>query len=252
VSFWHQIGVFFTAASNWSGQDGIPQRLWLQVQLSAAVIAVAAVLGVGVGFLLGHLGRGAFVAVNAANAARAVPSLALLTLLAITPAIALRWNGFLASFLTLAVLGIPPILTNAYVGMREVDRDLIEAARGSGMSGWQSFRRVELRLALPLAVAGIRTAAVEVVATGTLAAYISYNDLGGFIISGFDTNNTVETFSGAIVVAVLAMATDLLLAAVYRFATPTALRRSGARVNEQSRGVVGARRAAVRASLQRG
>ncbi|HWD25327.1 MAG TPA: ABC transporter permease subunit, partial [Acidimicrobiales bacterium] len=224
VTFWHQIGVFFTTESNWTGQDGIPQRLWLQVQLSAAVIAVAALVGVGVGFLLGHFGRGAVVAVNAANAARAVPSLALLTLLAITPAIGLAWNGFLASFITLAALGIPPVLTNAYVGMREVDREVIEAARASGMTGWQSFRRVEGRLAVPLAVAGIRTAAVEVVATGTLAAYISYNDLGGFIISGFDTNNTVETFSGAIVVAVLAMATDLLLAAAYRFATPPALR----------------------------
>ena len=121
--------------------------------------------------VLGHTGRGGLVAVNAANAARAVPTLALLTLLAIIPAISLRWGGFLAAFLALVILAIPPILTNTYVGIREVDTDVREAASAMGLTG-QVLRRVELPLAIPVLMAGVRTASIEVVATSTLAAYV--------------------------------------------------------------------------------
>ena len=142
------------------------------------MIVTALVLGGGLGVVLGHTGRGGLVAVNAANAFRAVPTLALLTLLAIQPSISLKWNGFLAAWIALTMLAIPPILTNTYVGMREVDADVRDAAKAMGLTGLQVLRGVEAPLAIPFVMAGVRTASIEVVATSTLAAYVSYSDLG--------------------------------------------------------------------------
>jgi osmoprotectant transport system permease protein len=198
-----------------------------QLELSAAVVFAAVLVGVSVGAVLGHSGRGGFVVVNAGNAARAVPSLALLTLLVIQPSISLTAHGFLASFLALFALAVPPILTNAYVGVRGVDPELRSAARGIGMTASQVLRRVEAPLALPLVMAGVRTAAVEVVATATLAAYVSYVDLGTYIFAGLATQNHVETFAGGMLVAILALLTDGALAIVQRALTPAGLRRSG-------------------------
>lgn len=224
LGIWH----WFTTSANWSGPDGITQRAVAQIELSTLVIAAAIVIGVGIGFALGHSGRGGFIAVNSANAARAVPSLALLTLLVTWPVISFKGGGFLASFLALIALAIPPILTNAYVAMREVDADIIEAAKAVGMSSWQRFIRVEVPLAAPLAIAGVQTAAVEVVATSTLAAYVSYNDLGVFIFAGLDTNDSVESFSGALLIAILAGGTDLIFLSLYRFIMPISARRARA------------------------
>ena len=134
---------------------------------------------------------------NEANAFRAVPTLALLTLLAIQPAISLKWNGFLAAWIALTALAIPPILTNTYVGMREVDADVRDAAKAMGLTGGQVLRTVEAPLALPFVMAGVRTASIEVVATSTLAAYVSYTDLGTYVIAGLNTNGSVVAFSGA-------------------------------------------------------
>jgi osmoprotectant transport system permease protein len=216
---------WLTTSSNWTGPTGIPELIWRQVLLSLAVVVGAIVIGGGIGLVLGHTGRGGLVAVNAANAARAIPSLALLTLFAIVPAISLKWNGFLAAFLALVILAIPPILTNTYVGMREVDADVTDAAKAMGLTGGQILRRVELPLAIPFLMAGIRTASIEVVATSTLAAYVSYTDLGTPIISGLNTNDTVEAFAGAILVAVLAGLVAGALGVVQRLLTPLPLRR---------------------------
>ena len=223
---------FLSQVAHWlSANAGGPNGIWVrslnQIELSAAVVVAAVAVGAGLGLVLGHSGRGGFVAVNAANAARAVPSLALLTLLAIQPAIALKGHGFLASFLALFALAVPPILTNAYVGVRDVDPAARSAARAMGMTGAQVLRTVEAPLALPLIMAGIRTAAVEVVATATLAAFVSFNDLGTFIFAGLNTQDHVETFAGGLLVAVLALGTDLVLAAIQRAVTPVGLRRSG-------------------------
>ena len=225
MHFLSQVGHFLV--HNWGGADGIWVRSLNQLELSAAVVVAAVLVGVGVGAVLGHTGRGGFVVVNAGNAARAVPSLALLTLLVIQPSISLTANGFLASFLALFALAVPPILTNAYVGVREVDPDVRSAARGMGMTATQILWRVEAPLALPLVMAGVRTAAVEVVATATLAAFVSYVDLGTYIFAGLNTQNHVETFSGALLVAILAFLTDTVLALVQLAVTPAGLRRSG-------------------------
>ena len=225
MHFLSQVGHFI--AHHWGGSDGVWIRSLNQLELSGAVLLAAVVVGVGIGAALGHSGRGGFVVVNAGNAARAVPSLALLILLVLQPSISLRGKGFLAAFLALLALAVPPILTNAYVGVREVDPDVRAAARGMGMTATQVLWRVEAPLALPLVMAGVRTAAVEVVATATLAAFVSYIDLGSYIFAGLATQNHVETFAGGLLVAVLALVTDTVLAGVQWAVTPAGLRRSG-------------------------
>ncbi|HZU79340.1 MAG TPA: ABC transporter permease [Acidimicrobiales bacterium] len=231
MAFLSHVAHWLTTAANWHGPDGIVQRLVHQVEISAAVVAAAAVIGIGLGLVLGHVGRGNIVAINVANALRAVPSLALLTLFAIAPAIGLRGGGFLAAFLALVPLALPPILTNTYSAVRAVDPDVRDAGVGMGMTGRQVVLRVEAPLALPLVMAGLRTAAVEVVATATLAAYVSFNDLGGYIFAGLSQRNSVETFAGALLVAVVAGAADLLLAGAQLALTPKGLRAPRSRLH---------------------
>jgi osmoprotectant transport system permease protein len=227
MHFLSQVFDWFTTSSNWTGSDGVPELFWRQLELSLAVVATALALGGGLGVILGHTGRGGLVAVNAANAFRAVPTLALLTLLAIQPSISLKWNGFLASWLALTALAIPPILTNTYVGMTEVDADVRDAAKAMGLTGGQVLRRVEAPLAVPFVMAGVRTASIEVVATSTLAAYVSYSDLGTYVITGLNTNNSVIAFSGAILVAIMAGLVAAALGLLTRALTPLPMRRQG-------------------------
>jgi osmoprotectant transport system permease protein len=228
------VAAWFATSAHWNGPSGVPELLWRQTELSVAVVVGAIVIGGGIGLVFGHTGRGGLVAVNAANAARAVPSLALLTLFAIIPWISLRGGGFVAAFLALVVLAIPPILTNTYVGMREVDADVRDAARAMGLTGGEMLRSVELPLAAPFVMAGIRTAAIEVVATSTLAAYVSYSDLGTPVIAGLNTNDTVEAFAGALLVALLAGVVAVVLGVVQRVVTPEPQR-------SRRRGLIGAR-----------
>jgi osmoprotectant transport system permease protein len=227
VSFLAEVFDWLTSSANWTGSQGIPLLFWHQLTLSVAVVVTAIVLGGGLGVILGHTGRGGLVAVNAANAFRAVPTLALLTLLAIQPSISLKWGGFLAAWLALTALAIPPILTNTYVGMREVDADVREAATAMGLTGSQVLGRVEAPLALPFVMAGVRTASIEVVATSTLAAYVSYTDLGTYVITGLNTNDSVVAFSGALLVAVMAGLVAAGLTLLGRLFTPRPLRGHG-------------------------
>jgi osmoprotectant transport system permease protein len=238
MGFFAHVFGWFTTASNWTGSQGILLLFWHQLVLSVFVVLTAVALGGGLGVVLGHTGRGGLVAVNAANAFRAVPTLALLTILAIQPAISLKpdsvfgstnWSGFLASWIALTALAIPPILTNTYVGMREVDADVRDAAKGMGLTGGQVLRTVEAPLALPFVMAGVRTASIEVVATSTLAAYVSYTDLGTYVITGLNTQNSVIAFSGALLVAAMAGMAALVLGIVTRVLTPPPLRRHRAR-----------------------
>jgi osmoprotectant transport system permease protein len=224
MHFFESVFHWFTTSANWTGPNGILQLFYNQAKLSAAVVVGALIVGGGLGVILGHTGRGGLVAVNAANAFRAVPTLALLTLLAIQPDISLTWSGFLASWIALFILAVPPILTNTYVGMRNVDGDVRDAARAMGLSGTQVLGRVEAPLALPFIMAGVRTASIEVVATSTLAAYVSYSDLGTFVISGLNGQDNVEAFGGAILVAVLAAMVAVALGLVQRWLTPLPMR----------------------------
>ncbi|HEU4398803.1 MAG TPA: ABC transporter permease [Actinomycetota bacterium] len=191
------------------------QRILEHVQLSVISLVIAMLVALPVALVLGHTGRGGFLAINAANVGRALPSLALI-------AIALPFLGLndRSTIFALVLLGIPPILTNTYVAVREVDRDIIEAARGMGMSGAEIVRGVELPLAAPVMMSGIRTAAVQIVATATLAAVIAGGGLGRFIVDGFATRNNASVVTGAVAVALLTILTELGLGAVERAVTP--------------------------------
>ena len=135
--------------------------------------------------------------------------------------------GAIPPYLALVALGVPPIVTNAYTGIRQVDPDVIEAARGMGMTGGRILRRVELPMAVPLIMAGIRTAAVQVVATATLAAEVAWGGLGRYIVDGLAQHDTVQLFAGAVLIAVLSMLTELVLGGTQRLVTPAGIRRAG-------------------------
>lgn len=224
---------WFTAAEHWRGDFGVPHRLAEHALMSVAAVAAAVVIGLPVGIWLGHRGRGGAVAINLANVGRAVPSLAILALA--QQAIGLSgWPGFGArpAFVALVALAVPPLVTNAYVGMRGVDRDVVEAARGMGMTGTELLRRVELPIALPLIMAGVRTAAVQVVATATLAAVTAWGGLGRFIVDGFGQQDNAQIVAGALLVGLMALVTELTLAGVQRAVVSDGLRAETIRVDE--------------------
>jgi osmoprotectant transport system permease protein len=212
---------WLTDAAHWSGPEGVPHRLVEHLAVSGSAVGLACLIALPVAFLLGHTGRGGGAAVNLSNASRAVPTFALLVLLAATPV----GFGNRATVVALTVFAVPPLLTNAYIGVRDVDREVVEAARGMGMTGGQLLRRVELPLALPLVAAGIRTVAVQVVATATLAAYVGGGGLGRFIADGFGRADTAMTAAGGVLVALLALVVELVLAFVQRRVTPGPARR---------------------------
>jgi osmoprotectant transport system permease protein len=209
-------------ADHWAGTDGIPHRLAEHLWVSGAAVGVACLVALPIALLLGHTGRGGSAAVNVSNASRAVPTFALLVLLAATPV----GFGNRATVVALTLFAIPPLLTNAYVGVRDVDGQVREAARGMGMTGWQLLRRVELPLALPLIAAGVRTAAVQVVATATLAAYVGGGGLGRLIADGFGRADPAMTAAGGVLVAALALVVEVSLAGLQRAVTPGPHRRA--------------------------
>ncbi len=216
---------------NWTRRDGILDLLVEHLRISALAVLAAMVVALPVGMLLGHTGRGGGFTVALSNVSRAVPTLALLTVFAVTPI----GFGPTATTIALAVFAAPPILSNTYVGFRGVDPDIREAARGMGMSGPQLFWRVELPLALPLVMAGVRTAAVQVVATATLAALVAWGGLGRFIVDGFAQRDDVQVFAGALLVALLAIVTELAVAGVQRLVVPAGLRTRPTRVKDTAR-----------------
>jgi osmoprotectant transport system permease protein len=220
VDFLGDVAQWLTDGEQWRGSDGIPHLLRNHLQVSAASVLIAILVAVPVGLALGHLHRGGAVAVNVANIGRALPTFALLVLavqvFGISSPRALAWTGSAATFVALLLLAVPPILTNTYVGMAEVDPELVDAARGMGMRPRQVLTGVELPVALPLVFAGVRTAALNVVATATLAAYTGFETLGTPIIVGIKVRDNPRVFAGALLVAVLAILTEVSLAALQR------------------------------------
>jgi osmoprotectant transport system permease protein len=203
-------------SEHWSGSNGIPARLLEHVTVSGLSVLIAAALALPLAFWLGHTGRGGTLVVGLSNASRAVPTFAVLVILVATPV----GFGDRATVVALVLFAVPPILTNAYVGVRDVDVDARQAAVGMGMSGMQLLREVEVPLALPLVAAGIRTASVQVVATATLAAYVGGGGLGRFVADGFGRGDPAMTAAGGVLVAALALVTELVLGAVQKRVTP--------------------------------
>ncbi len=219
MSFFSYAWNWIKQPQQWHGSGGIPVRILEQLGYTGLALLVAALIAVPLGILIGHTGRGAVLVVNVANAWRAIPTLGLLVLLAI-------WLGFsvLAWLVPLVVLGIPPILVNVYEGVAGVDPELKDAARGMGMTPWQQMRKVEVPVAMPLIVLGLRTGAIFVVATATIAAYIGLGGLGRYIIDGLAVSNYGEVAGGALFVVLLALAVQALFVGVRRVAVPAGLR----------------------------
>ncbi len=232
MHFLREVGQWFL--DNWSGDTGILHRLTEHVEISMLSVALAALVALPIGLWIGHTKRGAFVVVSVANLGRAIPSFAILALaLPFTIRLGLGL-GLWPTVIALFLLGIPPILTNAYTGVANVDGDVLEAARGMGMTARQVLTRIEFPLAVPLILAGLRTAAVQIVATATLAALVAWGGLGRFIVDGFAVSDDVRIFAGAVLVAGLAIVTEVAFGILERVLTPRTT--SGTRRRRSSEG----------------
>jgi osmoprotectant transport system permease protein len=191
---------WLTSSEQWSGDDGIPARLLEHIWYSALGVVVAALIAFPVGLLIGHTGRGSLAANSMSNFWRALPTLGVVILVFRIEPLSI-WPVLVA----LIVIAIPPILLNTEVGIRSIDPAVRDAARGMGMTGWQALWRVEVPLAMPLILAGLRSATGQVIATATIAAYVGLGGLGRYIIDGYSVRDIGEVTGGAVVVAVLAL-----------------------------------------------
>ncbi|MGH9113480.1 MAG: ABC transporter permease [Acidimicrobiales bacterium] len=211
---------YLTSDAAWSGNRGLPALTWAHVKLSALSVVVAAAIAIPPAVVLGHVRRGALLAVSVVNIGRAVPTFAIVVL--IFP-FSLRWGfslGFWPTFIALVLLGIPPMFTNTYTGVRDVPPDALEAARGMGMEAGEIIRKVEVPVAWPLIITGLRISAVQVVATATLGALVGYRNLGTPIVQGFTQTDKGPLLAAAIVVTLLALLTDWMFALAERRLAP--------------------------------
>ena len=195
----------------WTGGSGLLARIGEHAGYTVFALAVAALIALPIGLLIGHTNRGAFLALNIANAARALPSTGLLIFLALAIAI-----GVLPALVALVVLGVPPILANTYAGIRNVDPDVVDAAVGMGMTGREVLWKVEVPNALPLVFSGLRAATLQIVSTATIAAVVALGGLGRPLLDNLALRNYPEALTAALLVAALAVAFDLFFAVVTR------------------------------------
>jgi osmoprotectant transport system permease protein len=217
---------WFADPQNWTGPAGIPNRLAEHVLISAASLAIAFGIAFPVGLFIGHSGRFANAAINSANLWRALPSLAVIAIVlpitaALDPQAGFRVYPTVAAMI---VLGVPPILVNTYAGIRNVDRDVLDAGRGQGMTDRELLTRVEIPLAVPVIVTGIRSSAVQIVATATLGAIFGFGALGRYLVDGIAQRDLGQVLGGVILVAGLVLVTDVIFAAIQRGLTPAPLR----------------------------
>jgi osmoprotectant transport system permease protein len=233
---------YLTDGSNWSGSTGIAAFLGQQLLLTVAALVLAMAIGLPPALYLGHRHRGGTIAVNVSNVGRAVPVFAVLLVLALGPVGSGQFGPFgragLATLIALVLFALPPIITNAYVGVTEVDPGVVEAARGMGMSDRAIFGTVELPLAVPVLMTGIRLALVQVWATATIAALVAGPGLGRIITRGFANHRTYEVVAGAVLVAVGALVLEAVMVLVQRYADPMRRARS---VTKSSPTTVGGR-----------
>ncbi|MEX5302000.1 ABC transporter permease [Kocuria sabuli] len=210
---------WLTDPENWSGAAGIPARLLEHLTYSGLTLAVALAVAVPLGLWVGHTGRGSGLVVGLAGALRALPTLGLLTLFTL-----LLGLGLVPPIIALVLLAIPPILSGAYAGIANVSPALKDAGAAMGMTGWQVLARVELPNALPVILGGIRNAALQVVATVTVVAYINLGGLGRYLIDGLAVRDYSRMLGSVVLVAVLALAVDAVLALAQRLSTSPGLR----------------------------
>jgi osmoprotectant transport system permease protein len=206
---------------NWTGSQGVLALTADHLRVTFLAVLLGALVALPAGVWLGHARRGGTLGVVVANTTRALPTLALLTLFA-----SAGLFGNTATVLACAVFAVPPLLTNTVTGIGDVDRDVVDASRGLGMSSSRRLREVELPLAVPLIAAGVRTAVVQVLATVPLAALVGGTSLGTIIVTGFGTRDYGQVLAGGILVAGLCLAAEGVLAVVQHLLTPRGLRES--------------------------
>ncbi|MEV8593180.1 ABC transporter permease [Streptomyces sp. NPDC052012] len=214
------VNAFFSDSAHWHGYDGIPQRLLEHVQYTLLALAMAAAIGLPAGLLTGHTGRGGNAIAFIATAARALPSFGLLVLIVI-----MMGFGLLPVMIPLVVLAVPPILVTTYEAVRSVDPAPVDAARGMGMHESRILLQVELPVALPLILSGLRSAAIQIVSTATIAAYVSLGGLGRYIVDGLYQRDYEKVVGGATLVAFLALVTIAVFWAAGRLAVSPGVRR---------------------------
>jgi osmoprotectant transport system permease protein len=223
---------FIADGQSWQGGTGIPNRLLEHILLCALAVAVAAALALPLGFYIGHTGRLQLLGINLANIGRAVPSYAVMVMLlpvmlglapvlGYDPGLGLR---FLPVLLAMVLLAVPPILVATYAGIQRVDRDVIESSRGMGLAERQILARVEVPLASAVIVSGFRIAILQVIATATIGAYLAGGGIGRFIIDGVARRDDGMLYSGVLLVASLAIGTDVVLGWLQRRLTPPGVR----------------------------
>ena len=223
---------FLTDAANWQGQSGIPNRLVEHLVVSLLAVACAAAIALPLGFYIGHTGKPQLLGINIANIGRAIPSYAVMVMLlpvmlALAPVIGYDPQlglSFLPIFLAMLLLAVPPILVATYAGIQEVDRELLESSRGMGLTERQILFEVELPLALAVIVGGFRVALLQVIATATIGAFLAGGGLGRYIVDGIARSDSGMLYAGVLLVAGLAIGTDLLLTWLQRRLTPRGVR----------------------------
>ncbi|WP_170212178.1 ABC transporter permease [Saccharothrix australiensis] len=208
-------------AANWSGPKSIPARIGVHLLYCLGAVVGASAIAVPLGLYVGHTGRGGLLLVGGGNAVRALPTLGLVTFLYLVAG-----GGQVGVLIGLVVLAVPPILAGAYAGVQDVDRGVVDAARGMGMTGAQRLWRVELPNALPLLVGGVRNATLQVVATASVAAYVGIETLGRPLLDGLRVLDYGQFVGGAVLIALLAVLLDALLAIAGKFVVPKGLRLS--------------------------
>jgi osmoprotectant transport system permease protein len=217
---WSDMWAWLGTDAAWHGKNGLPELLWAHVKLSLASMLVAGLVALPPAIVLGHVKRGALLAVSIVNIGRAVPSFAIVALLL---PFSLRWGfglGFWPTLVALVLLAVPPIFTNTYTGVRDVPAEAVEAAQGMGMRPAEVLRRVEVPVALPLILTGLRVSMLQVVATATLGALVGYQCLGTHIVSGFYKSDKGALLASAFVVMALALVLDALFAVAQRLLVP--------------------------------
>ena len=211
---------YLTDSFNWSGNEGIWARIVEHLWYTFAALGLSVVIGLPIGLRIGHTRRGAFLAINLGNAARALPSLGLLMIAVLLT----NQIGFLPVLIALVALGIPPILASTYAGLSGVDPATVDAARGMGMTGREILTKVEIPIALPLIISGIRSATLQIVSTATIAALVSLGGLGRYVVDGLKLRDFPQMFTGALLVALLAIALDALFALIGRLTVSPGLK----------------------------
>ena len=210
---------YLTDPAHWTGSQGIPVRLVEHIGYTLLTVVIALVIAVPIGAWIGHTGRGGFAVVGLANGLRALPTLGLLVLI-----VGATGLGLLGPITALVILAVPPILAGTYAGVRNVDSAVVDAARGMGMRGREVLLGVELPNALPLIISGIRSSVLQVISTATIAAYVALGGLGRFIIDGLAVRDFPQMIAGSVLVALLAVAADLLLAGLQKLVVSPGLR----------------------------